>query len=88
MNQADMKQQVAGRLRQKHGELLTIGETADALKRTAASLKTIFASSTRRNQAWVQRLIAGRVRIGRRVFFHAEAVAGVIVFGDEEGGAS
>jgi len=88
MERADMKQQVAGRLRQKHGELLTIGETAGALKRTAASLKTIFASSTRRNQAWVQRLMEGRVRIGRRVFFHSDAVAGVIVFGNKERDAS
>jgi hypothetical protein len=88
MEPDDMKQQVATRLRQKHGELLTMAETADALKRTADSLKVIFSSSTRRNQYWVQRLIKGRIRIGRRVLFHADAVAAVIVFGDEERGES
>lgn len=85
---------LAAHLREKYGHRLLVQEAAAELRRSPAGLQYILASSRRRQAQWVQRLLRGRTRMGRRVLFSVEAVADCLVHGDEpiddadtEGGA-
>lgn len=76
-------EEITGRLREKYGELLTTAEAAEALRTPTGSLRVTMRRSGGRKQPWIQRLIRGRRRLGRRVFFAAEAVADAIAYGDD-----
>lgn len=67
----------------RYGDPMTIDEVALALRRKPSALRYILNSSVRREALWVRRLLAGRRKLGRRVFFSARAVADVIVNGDK-----
>lgn len=72
-------------LRSRHGEMLPLEETAHAIRKPAGFLKITLYSSARRRVRWAQRLLAGCIRLERRVYFRPEAVATVIVLGDIDG---
>lgn len=62
-------------------DLLSYGEVAQILRRSESSLRWAIGGGSR-HQRWVRRLAAGRVRLGRRTFFRASAVAAVWYWGD------
>lgn len=79
---------VAGRLRERYGELLTDKETAAELKRTPASLRFLTGQAPELQSPWVRALLAGRIRMGRRICYQSGAVARVLTLGDAAGDVS
>jgi len=65
-----------------HGWRVPPDDTARWLGRSASGLEATMASSRRRQQNWARRLRAGRVRMGRKIFYLAPAIAACIVWGD------
>lgn len=63
-------------------DLLTHEEVGRVLRRTGDSVRVTIGTTAGKKHPWVQRLIAGRVRLGRQVFFRADAVARTWYFGD------
>lgn len=68
----------------RYGELMTVDEVAEALRRAPSALRYTLNSSVRREAPWARRLLAGRRKLGRRVFFAAWAVADAIINGDSQ----
>lgn len=64
--------------------LMSIKEVAQVLRRSPASIRTTFASTIRRRQGWAQRLLKGKVRMGKSVFIHSRAVAECLLLGDSD----
>ena len=65
-----------------HGWRIPPGATARCLGRSSSGLESTMASRLRRRQNWARRLRRGRVRMGRRIFYLAPAVAACLVLGD------
>ena len=63
-------------LRQTYGPLLNLEQVAKVLDRKPSGVQ--HALSARRNLAWVQILLRGRRKIGRRTLYDAKAVAALI----------
>lgn len=63
-------------LRQTYGPLLNLEQVAKVLDRKPSGVQ--HALSARRNLDWVQILLRGRRKIGRRTLYDAKAVAALI----------
>lgn len=66
----------------KYGMLLTIPNVAIELHRSEKALRFAFSSWRCQDTPWVQALLASKIKMGRRVFFPADAVAAVMLQGD------
>ncbi len=66
----------------KYGMLLTIPNVATELHRSEKALRFAFSSWRCQDTPWVQALLASKIKMGRRVFFPADAVAAVMLRGD------
>jgi len=66
----------------KYEMLLTIPNIATELHRSEKALRFAFSSWRCRDTPWVQALLASKIKMGRRVFFPADAVAAVMLRGD------
>ncbi|WP_297363478.1 hypothetical protein [Acidiferrobacter sp.] len=71
------------RIADKYGTLLTIPMVAAELHRSEKAMHFAFSSWSCRETPWVRALLAGKIKMGRRVFFPADVVAAVMLQGDD-----
>ena len=76
-------QALADRIAEKYGTLLTIPMVAAELHRSEKAMRFAFSSWSCRETPWVRALLAGKIKMGRRVFFPADVVAAVMLQGDD-----
>lgn len=76
-------QALADRIAEKHGTLLTIPMVAAELHRSEKAMRFAFSFWGCRETPWVRALLAGKIKMGRRVFFPADVVAAVMLQGDD-----
>ncbi len=75
-------QALADRIAEKYGTLLTIPIVAAEFHRSEKAMRFAFSSWSCRETPWVRALLAGKITMGRRVFFPADVVAAVMLQSD------
>ncbi|AOV17816.1 hypothetical protein BJI67_12830 [Acidihalobacter aeolianus] len=74
----DLIQEKQKKIEEMYGtDLLSYSRVAEIIGLKTDSIRAICGSTIRKEQPWVKRLQAGKVRMGRRVFFQSWAVARV-----------